>query len=82
MGAYGSTFSAVKFGDSMDKGLTLRMNQCPVERRSPRLSEHIRNGYLNPKEVVTQRIPREHIAEAYHIMPAELDDCIRNRLCS
>lgn len=58
------------------------MNQCPVERRSPRLSEHIRNGYLDPKEIVTQRIPPEHIAEAYHIMSAELDDCIRKRRSS
>src|SRR3712207_30064 len=48
MGAYGPIFSAVKFGDAMNKGLTLRMNQCPVKRQWPRLFEHIRNGYLKP----------------------------------
>src|SRR3954453_13658437 len=37
MGAYGPMFSAVKFGDAMNKGLTLRMNQCPVKRQWPRL---------------------------------------------
>lgn len=46
MGAYGPIFSAVKFGDAVNKGLTLRMNQCPVKRQWPRLFEHIRNGYL------------------------------------
>src|ERR671921_826159 len=48
MGAYGPLFSAVKFGDAMNKGLTLRMNQCPVKRQWPRLFEHVRNGCLKP----------------------------------
>src|SRR3712207_8649043 len=37
VGAYGPLFSAVKFGDAMNKGLTLRMNQCPVKRQWRRL---------------------------------------------
>ncbi|MDR6905349.1 alcohol dehydrogenase [Agromyces sp. 3263] len=77
MGAYGPMFSAVKFGDAMNKGLTLRMNQCPVKRQWPRLLEHIRNGYLKPRDIVTHRIPLEHIAEGYHMFSAKLDDCIK-----
>ncbi|MDT5103150.1 MAG: hypothetical protein QOI25_663 [Mycobacterium sp.] len=78
MGAYGPMFSAVKFGDAMNKGLTLRMNQCPVKRQWPRLFSHIQNGYLKPNDIVTHRIPLEHIAEAYHIFSAKLDDCIKS----
>ncbi|MEN4476358.1 zinc-dependent alcohol dehydrogenase [Mycolicibacterium cosmeticum] len=77
MGAYGPMFSAVKFGDAMNKGLTLRMNQCPVKRQWPRLFSHIQNGYLKPSDVVTHRIPLEHIADGYHIFSAKLDDCIK-----
>jgi alcohol dehydrogenase len=77
MGAYGPIFSLVKFGDAMNKGLTLRMNQCPVKRQWPRLFEHIRNGYLKPSDIVTHRIPLEHIAEGYHMFSAKLDDCIK-----
>ena len=77
MGAYGPMFSAVKFGDAMNKGLTLRMNQCPVKRQWPRLFEHVRNGYLKPSDIVTHRIPLEHIAEGYHIFSAKLDGCIK-----
>jgi S-(hydroxymethyl)glutathione dehydrogenase / alcohol dehydrogenase len=77
MGAYGPIFSAVKFGDAMNKGLTLRMNQCPVKRQWPRLLEHVRNGYLQPDEIVTHRIPLEHIAEGYHMFSAKLDGCIK-----
>lgn len=77
MGAYGPMFSAVKFGDALNKGLTLRMNQCPVKRQWPRLFEHVRNGYLTPHEIITHRIPLEHIAEGYHIFSAKLDNCIK-----
>jgi threonine dehydrogenase-like Zn-dependent dehydrogenase len=77
VGAYGPIFSAVKFGDAVNKGLTLRMNQCPVKRQWPRLFEHVRNGHLTPSELVTHRIPLEDIAEGYHIFSAKLDGCIK-----
>ena len=77
VGAYGPLFSAVKFGDAMNKGLTLRMNQCPVKRQWPRLFEHIRNGYFKPSDLVTHHVPLEHIAEGYHMFSAKLDNCIK-----
>jgi len=77
VGAYGPLFSAVKFGDAVNKGLTLRMNQAPVKRQWPRLMEHIQNGYLTPSDIVTHRIPLEDIAEAYHLFSAKLDGCIK-----
>ncbi|MFB2582770.1 zinc-dependent alcohol dehydrogenase [Herbiconiux sp. P15] len=77
MGAYGPLFSAVKFGDAMNKGLTLRMNQAPAKRQWPRLLEHIRNGHLKPNDIVTHRIPLEHIAEGYHLFSRKLDGCIK-----
>lgn len=77
MGAYGPLFSAVKFGDAMNKGLTLRMNQAPVKRQWPRLLEHIQAGYLKPSEMITHRIPLEHIAEGYHMFSSKLDGCIK-----
>src|ERR671926_157443 len=81
VGAYGPLFSAVKFGDAMNKGLTLRMNQCPVKRQWPRLLEHVRNGYLKPSDPgltgapwpergrLPQRWPREHSIEHAGVTP-------------
>jgi threonine dehydrogenase-like Zn-dependent dehydrogenase len=77
LGAYGPLFSAVKFGDALNKGLTLRMNQAPAKRQWPRLLEHIENGYFRPSDIITHRIPLEHIAEGYHLFSAKLDDCIK-----
>ncbi|HYH24192.1 MAG TPA: zinc-binding dehydrogenase, partial [Blastococcus sp.] len=77
VGAYGPIPNAVKFGDALNKGLTLRMNQTPVKRQWPRMFEHVRNGYLTPREMVTHRFPLEDIAEAYHVFSAKLDGCIK-----
>jgi len=77
MGAYGPIFSAVKFGDALNKGLTLRMNQAPVKRQWPRLFEHIRAGHFSPSDIVTHRVPLEHIAEGYHLFSSKLDGCIK-----
>jgi len=77
MGAYGPMYSAVKFGDAMNKGLTIRTNQCPVKRQWPRLFEHIRNGYITPCEIVTHRFPLDEISQAYHIFASKLDGCVK-----
>jgi len=32
---------------------------------------------LNPKEIITHRIPLEEVADAYHIFSSKLDNCIK-----
>lgn len=80
VGVYGPTFNAVPIGNALNKGLTLRMNQASVKRHLPRLIEHIQAGRVNPKEVITHRIPLEEIGEAYHIFSSKLDNCIKTVL--
>lgn len=77
MGAYGPMFSAVKFGDAMNKGVTIRTNQAPVKRQWPRLIEHIQAGRISPRDMITHRIPLEHIAEGYHMVSAKLDGLVK-----
>ena len=80
VGVYGPTFNAVPIGNALNKGLTLRMNQASVRRHLPRLIEHIRAGRLNPKEIITHRIPLEEVSDAYHIFSGKLDECIKTVL--
>jgi threonine dehydrogenase-like Zn-dependent dehydrogenase len=77
VGGYGPLFSAVKFGDAMNKGLTIRTNQTSVKRHWPRLFEHVKNGILKPSAIVTHRIPLDEIAEGYHIFSSKLDNCVK-----
>lgn len=80
VGAYGPIYSAVKFGDALNKGLTIRANQAPVKRQWPRLLEHIQAGFLRPRDIITHRIPFEHIVEGYHMFSSKLDGCIKTVL--
>ena len=77
VGVYGPTFNAVPIGNALSKGLTLRMNQASVKRHLPRLIEHIREGRLNPREIITHRVPLEDVDAAYHMFSSKEDDCIK-----
>ena len=75
VGVYGPTFNAVPIGNAINKGLTLRMNQASVKRHLPRLIEHIQAGRVDPKQVITHRVPLEEVAEAYDLFSRKRDNC-------
>jgi threonine dehydrogenase-like Zn-dependent dehydrogenase len=80
VGVYGPTDNLIPIGNVVNKGLTLRANQASVKRLLPKMIEHVQAGRLNPKEIITHRIPLEEIAEAYHIFSAKRDNCIKTVL--
>jgi threonine dehydrogenase-like Zn-dependent dehydrogenase len=77
VGVYGPIDTLIPIGNVVNKGLTIRANQASVKRLLPRLIEHVQAGRLNPKEIITHRIPLEEVSEAYHIFSAKLDNCIK-----
>lgn len=77
VGVYGPLDTLVPIGNVVNKGLTIRANQASVKRLHPRLIEHVMAGRLNPKEIITHRIPLEEVAEGYHIFSSKLDNCIK-----
>ncbi|SFM84241.1 Threonine dehydrogenase [Chitinophaga sp. YR627] len=77
VGVYGPTDNLVPIGNVVNKGITIRANQASVKRLLPRLIEHVRSGYIDPKAIVSHRIPLEEVADAYHIFSAKLDNCIK-----
>lgn len=77
VGVYGPTDNLIPIGNVVNKGITIRANQTSVKRLLPRLIDHIKSGYINPKEIITHRIPLKEIADAYHIFSAKLDNCIK-----
>ena len=77
VGVYGPIAALVPIGNVVNKGITIRANQAAVKRLLPRLIEHVKNGVLNPKELITHRIPLEEVSEAYHIFSRKLDGCIK-----
>lgn len=80
VGVYGPTANLVPIGNVVNKGITIRANQASVKRLLPRLIEHIQAGRINPKEIITHRVPLEEVGDAYHIFSAKLDNCIKTIL--
>jgi threonine dehydrogenase-like Zn-dependent dehydrogenase len=77
VGVYGPTANLIPIGNVVNKGLTIRANQASVKRLLPRLVDHVLSGRLNPKEIISHRIPLEEVSEAYHIFSAKRDNCIK-----
>jgi threonine dehydrogenase-like Zn-dependent dehydrogenase len=77
VGVYGPIDTLVPVGNIVNKGLTMRGNQASVKRLLPRLVEHVRDGVLDPKALITHRIPLEEVADAYKMFSAKLDNCIK-----
>jgi threonine dehydrogenase-like Zn-dependent dehydrogenase len=77
IGVYGPPWNLVPIGTAMNKGLTLRMNQCNVKRYMPRLLEHIRAGRLDPTGIITHRLPLSRAPEAYEMFANKTDNCIK-----
>lgn len=80
VGVYGPTGNLIPIGNVVNKGITIRANQASVPRLLPRLINHIREGRINPKEIITHRFPLREIADAYHMFSAKLDNCIKTVL--
>lgn len=77
VGVYGPIDALVPIGNVVNKGITIRANQASVKRLLPRLIEHVKNGIIDPKAIITHRIPLEEVAEGYHIFSRKLDNCIK-----
>jgi threonine dehydrogenase-like Zn-dependent dehydrogenase len=80
VGVYGPTDNLVPIGNVLNKGITIRANQTAVKRHLPRLIEHVQNGVLNPKGLITQRLALEDVADGYRMFSAKLDNCIKTVL--
>jgi threonine dehydrogenase-like Zn-dependent dehydrogenase len=77
VGVYGPTGNMIPLGNVVNKGITIRANQAAVKRHLPKLIEHVKEGRINPKGIITHKVPLDDIADAYHLFSAKLDDCIK-----
>ncbi|HEX2561958.1 MAG TPA: glutathione-dependent formaldehyde dehydrogenase, partial [Phenylobacterium sp.] len=77
VGVYGPTGNMIPIGNVVNKGITIRANQASVKRLLPRLIDHVKEGRLNPKEIITHRLPLEEVSEGYRIFTSKLDGCIK-----
>jgi threonine dehydrogenase-like Zn-dependent dehydrogenase len=77
VGVYGPPWNLVPMGSVMNKGITIRANQASVKRLLPKLIDHVMAGRLNPKGLISHRIPLEYVSDAYRMFSAKLDNMIK-----
>jgi threonine dehydrogenase-like Zn-dependent dehydrogenase len=77
VGVYGPTGNLIPIGNVVNKGITIRANQASVKRLLPKLINHVQEGRINPKGLITHRVPLEEVGDAYHVFSAKLDNCIK-----
>jgi threonine dehydrogenase-like Zn-dependent dehydrogenase len=77
MGVYGPPWNLVPLGEIMNKGITLRGAQCNVKRYMPRLLEHIRDGRIDPRGIITHRGPLDAAPDFYEVFARKKEGCIK-----
>ena len=77
VGVYGPPANLVPIGVAMNKGLTLRMGQASAKRYMPHLLAHVREGLLDPRGLITHRLPLEHAPRAYELFDRKEDGCVK-----
>ena len=76
-GVYVGAVDKLPVGAAMNKGLTLRFGQAPVQRYLRPLLDKIESGAFDPSFVVTHRLPLEQAPEAYKTFRDKQDECIK-----
>jgi threonine dehydrogenase-like Zn-dependent dehydrogenase len=77
IGVYGPPWNLIDIGTAMNKGLTMRMNQCNVRRYMAHLLKHIREGRIDAKGIITHRFPLDQAPKAYQLFSDKKDGCVK-----
>lgn len=77
IGVYGPPWNLVPIGTAMNKGLTFRMGQCSVRRYVEPLMGLIREGRIDPTQIITHRLPLEEADGAYRTFAKKREDCVK-----
>ena len=77
VGVYGGFLDKIPMGSAINRGLTFRMAQTPVQHYLPKLLERIENGDIDPSFVITHTAPLEKGPELYKTFRDKKDGCIK-----
>jgi threonine dehydrogenase-like Zn-dependent dehydrogenase len=77
VGVYGGFLDKIPMGSAINRGLTFRMAQTPVQHYLPLLLERIEQGEIDPSFVITHHASLEEGPEMYKTFRAKEDGCIK-----
>lgn len=77
VGVYGGFVDKIPMGSAINRGLTFRMAQTPVQHYLPILMERIEKGEIDPSFVITHRGTLEDGPDLYKTFRDKKDGCIK-----
>ncbi|AFL54008.1 threonine dehydrogenase-like Zn-dependent dehydrogenase [Sinorhizobium fredii] len=77
VGVYGGYLDKIPFGSAINRGLTFRMAQTPVQRYLPLLLDRIRKGEIDPSFVITHRGSLDDGPNLYQTFNKRADGCVK-----
>lgn len=77
VGVYGGYLDKIPMGSAINRGLTFRMAQTPVQRYLPTLLERVERGDIDPSFVITHRATLAEGPELYKTFRDKKDGCIK-----
>ena len=77
VGVYGGFLDKIPMGSAINRGLTFRMAQTPVQHYLPKLLERIENGEIDPSFVITHRGAARTRARTLQDFRDKKDGCIK-----
>ncbi|MET4635359.1 MULTISPECIES: zinc-dependent alcohol dehydrogenase [Kaistia] len=77
VGVYGGKLDGIPMGSAINRGLTFRMAQTPVQRYLPELLGRIEKGEIDPSFVITDRGSLEDGPDLYAKFRDRKDGCIK-----
>lgn len=77
IGVYGGFVDKFPMGAVVNRSLTIRAGQCPVQRYMRPLLERIEREEIDPTFIITHRMPLESAPEAFDIFMNKEDDCMK-----
>lgn len=77
VGVYGGYLDKIPIGSAMNRGLTFRMAQTPVQHYLPLLMQRIQKGEIDPSFVITHRGSLEDGPNFYKTFRDKHDGCVK-----
>jgi threonine dehydrogenase-like Zn-dependent dehydrogenase len=77
VGVYGGFLDKIPMGSAINRGLTFRMAQTPVQRYLPKLMGLIEEEKIDPSFVITHTAPLEDGPDLYKTFRDKEDGCIK-----
>lgn len=77
VGVYGGFLDKIPMGSAINRGLTFRMAQTPVQHYMPRLLSLIEKGTIDPSFVITHKAGLEEGPELYETFRDRKDRCVK-----